>query len=98
VREGRAKAPGLVAAYSTPVPAVGKFHALSSGGLKVAKVNPIQLQKALKGVKYPANKKDLAQAADQNQADDNIRAMLKKLPDEQYGRPSDVSKAIGQLE
>ena len=64
----------------------------------MAKVNPIQLQKALKGVKYPAKKKDLAQAAGENQADENILAVLKKLPDEEYGRPSDVSKAIGQLQ
>ncbi len=64
----------------------------------MAKVNPIQLQKALKGTKYPASKKDLLKSAEQNSADENIRSMLKKLPDEQYARPSDVSKQIGQME
>lgn len=64
----------------------------------MAKVNPIQLQKALKGTKYPASKKDLLKTAEQNNADDNIRTMLKNLPEEQYNRPSDVSKQIGQME
>jgi len=64
----------------------------------MAKVNPIQLQKALKGTKYPASKKDLLKSAEQNNADDNIRSMIKKLPEEQYNRPSDVSKQIGQIE
>lgn len=64
----------------------------------MAKVNPIQLQKALKGTKYPASKKDLLKSAEQNNADDNIRSMLKNLPEEQYNRPSDVSKQIGQME
>jgi len=64
----------------------------------MAKVNPIQLQKALKGTKYPASKKDLIHSAEQNKADDNIRSVLKKLPEEQYNRPSDVSKVIGSLE
>ena len=64
----------------------------------MAKVNPIQLQKALKGVKYPAVKKDLEKAAEANGADDTVRNVLKKLKDEQFSRPSDVSKAIGQME
>ena len=64
----------------------------------MAKVNPIQLQKALKGTKYPASKKDLITSAEHNNADDNIRSMLKKLPEEQFKRPSDVSKVIGAME
>lgn len=60
----------------------------------MAKVNPIQLQKALKGVKYPAHKGDLEKAAQANGADDNIRSALKSLKDEQFNRPSDVSKAL----
>ncbi len=62
----------------------------------MAKVNPIQLQKSLKGVKYPARKADLLRASKDNKADDNIRSALEKLPDEEFNRPSDVSKAIQQ--
>jgi hypothetical protein len=60
----------------------------------MAKVNPIQLQKSLKGVKYPASKADLAKAAKDNGADENVRTALDGLPDQPYNRPSDVSKAI----
>ncbi len=59
-----------------------------------AKVNPIQLQKALKGAKYPAHKKDLERVAQENGADQNIQSALKSLKDQQFNRPSDVSKAL----
>lgn len=64
----------------------------------MAKVNPIQLQKALKGVKYPADKNALVNAAKENKSDDNIRMTIEKLPEQQYGRPSDVSKAVREME
>lgn len=64
----------------------------------MAKVNPINLQKALKGTKYPASKKDLMKAAETNGCDDSISGALKKLPEQQFTRPSDVSKAIKELE
>lgn len=64
----------------------------------MAKVNPIQLQKALKGVKYPADKKALLDAAKQNKGDDNIRSTIEKLPEQEYARPSDVSKAVREIE
>ncbi len=60
----------------------------------MAKVNPIQLQKALKGVKYPANKKDLEKAAKDNQASEDIQKVLKGLKADEFARPSDVSKAL----
>ncbi len=61
---------------------------------KVAKVNPIQLQKSLKDTKYPASKQDLLKSAKENKADENIRQSLETLPDQQFARPSDVSKAL----
>ena len=64
----------------------------------MAKVTPIQLQKALKGVKYPASKKDLQQTAQQNGGDENVRSLLDQLKDEQFNRPSDVSKAVAALQ
>ncbi len=60
----------------------------------MAKVNPIQLQKALKGVKYPANTQDLEKAAKDNQASEDIQKALKGLKQDQFARPSDVSKAL----
>ncbi len=78
---------------STPAAAGGR------GGRRraPAKVNPIQVQKFLGGVDYPASKEDLVQAAEQHGADENVRAMLEQLPDEEYETPADVSQAMGQL-
>ena len=64
----------------------------------MAKVNPIQLQKHLKGVDYPASKEDLINHAKQNGADENAISALEALPDEEYETPTDVSEAIGEQE
>ncbi|EYB67568.1 hypothetical protein DEIPH_ctg035orf0007 [Deinococcus phoenicis] len=61
----------------------------------MAKINPIQLQKHLGGVDYPASKRDLMAAAERNGADDDVRAALEALPDEEYRTPTDVSHALG---
>jgi hypothetical protein len=64
----------------------------------MAKVNPIQLQKHLKGVNYPAKKQELVKTAEKNGADENIRSTLDQLPDRDYENPAAVNKAIGELE
>lgn len=64
----------------------------------MAKANPIQIQKHLKGVDYPASKQDLIEHAQQQGADENIRSVLEQLPDEEFETPAEVSKAIGDIE
>lgn len=64
----------------------------------MAKVNPIQLQKHLKGVDYPASKEQLVQHAQKQGADDNAISVLQQLPDEEYESPTDVSEAVGEIE
>lgn len=64
----------------------------------MAKVNPIQLQKYLKGVDYPASKADILKTAQEHGADENLCAILERLPDEEFKTPAAVSKAVGQLE
>lgn len=61
------------------------------------KVNPIQLQKYLKGVHYPARQRDIVEAARRNRADQNILDTLDQLPDRQYKNPAEVSKEIGRI-
>ena len=56
--------------------------------------NPIQIQKYLKGVDYPASKQDLIKSAKKNGADDSICASLEQLPDEDFETPADVSEAF----
>ncbi|NEQ29127.1 MAG: DUF2795 domain-containing protein [Microcoleus sp. SIO2G3] len=64
----------------------------------MAKVNPIELQKHLKGLDYPASKEDVISHAEKNGADKNIKWILEQLPDEEYETPTDVNKAVGELE
>ncbi|HEY8099293.1 MAG TPA: DUF2795 domain-containing protein [Burkholderiaceae bacterium] len=59
-------------------------------------INPIQLQKFLKGVNYPANKSALIENARKMGADKNVCDSLAQLPDEKFQTPIDVSQAISK--
>ena len=61
------------------------------------KPNPIQLQKHLKGVSYPASKQDLMKAAKSNGADEDINSFLEQLPEQQFETPADVNEAFGKM-
>ena len=60
-------------------------------------INPIQIQKFLKGVDYPASKSALIENARNLGADENVCASLEQLPDEDFQTPADVSQAFGRL-
>ena len=60
------------------------------------KVNPIQLQKHLKGVDYPAKKDQLIVAAKEHGADENVIEALEALPNKSFETPADVNKALGK--
>ena len=60
-------------------------------------VNPIQLQKFLRGVDYPVDKKTLIDHARANGADDNVLKTLESLPWDRFNSPNDVSEALGEL-
>jgi hypothetical protein len=62
-----------------------------------AKANPIEVQKFLEGVGYPAGKRALVQEAKRQGASAEVRATLERLPDEEFETPTDVSEAIGKL-
>lgn len=64
----------------------------------MATINPIQLQKFLKGMNYPATKEELIDHAQQHDADENALSTLKQLPEDEYETPADVSKAVGEIE
>jgi hypothetical protein len=59
-------------------------------------VNPIQLQKFLRGVDYPADKETLVRTARANGADDLVVQTLKTLPRDRFNSPNDVSEALGE--
>ncbi|WP_138443980.1 DUF2795 domain-containing protein [Sinomonas susongensis] len=57
-------------------------------------VNPIQIQKFLQGVDYPADKQALVSAAKDNGADSNVVRAVEGIPERTYERPTEVSEAI----
>ncbi|WP_341529721.1 DUF2795 domain-containing protein [Nostoc sp. UHCC 0302] len=64
----------------------------------MARINPVQLQKHLKGIDYPASKQELIVHAQQHGADENAISALESLPEDQYETPTDVSRAISETE
>ncbi|MES2353003.1 MAG: DUF2795 domain-containing protein [Pseudomonadota bacterium] len=60
-------------------------------------VNPIQIQKFLKGIDYPASKETLIENAKKLGADENVCQSLEELPQKKYDAPVDVSEALGKL-
>ena len=64
----------------------------------MAKVNPIQVQKFLKGMDYPANKQEVLNHAKEHGADENVCSTLERLPDEAFETPADVSQALGSID
>jgi hypothetical protein len=62
------------------------------------KTTPIAVQKYLKGVNYPATKRDLVQHAKQNKAEKDVISILEGLKEDKFNSPTDVSRAIGEEE
>jgi hypothetical protein len=60
----------------------------------MAKIHPIELQSALKGVDYPARKDALVKAVQDNGASQEIKAAIDTLPDDTYDRPTDVTEKV----
>ena len=64
----------------------------------MTKANPIQVQKFLSGMDYPATKEEIVDHAKSKGADENIMRTLEQLPDESFETPADISKAIGEID
>ena len=60
----------------------------------MADVNPIELQKHLGGVDYPASKDDLVRRAEESGAGDDVLEALRGIPDREYDAPTAVTKAV----
>lgn len=56
--------------------------------------NPIDLQKHLRGVDYPAGRDDLVSAARRTGADEVVLDALAALPDRRYETPADVTGEV----
>ena len=58
------------------------------------KPNPIQMQKFLGGIEYPASRDQLVRHAEAKGADDAVLEGLKGIPDREYNGPNAVSQAF----
>lgn len=56
--------------------------------------NPIQIQKFLGGVDYPASREALLSKAKESGADENVLRALEGIPDKEYDSPTAVSSAV----
>ena len=56
----------------------------------------VEIEKALKGMNYPASKQDLVQRAKQNNASQEVIQTIQNLSQDQFNSPTDVQKAWGQ--
>lgn len=56
--------------------------------------SPIDIQKALGGVDYPASAADLVKHAENSGADNAVLEALRGLPEKDYETPAEVNKAI----
>ena len=57
-------------------------------------VSPIDIQKALSGMDYPAKKDDVVEHARSQGGSDEVLEALKGIKDQEYDTPAAVSKAV----
>ncbi|MGP3999449.1 DUF2795 domain-containing protein [Streptomyces sp. 8N706] len=60
----------------------------------MADINPIDLQKALKGAEYPSDRNSLVELAKRNGAGQSLVDRLAGLDQDRFEGPDDVQKAV----
>lgn len=60
----------------------------------MAEISPIDLQKALKGADYPADREDLVALAKSNGADNTLVQKLTQSGSKKFDGPNEVQKAV----
>lgn len=64
----------------------------------MARANPVEVEKSLKGIDFPAKRQDLLNHAKQRGADQEVLETIENLPEEDYNTAADVTKAIGEMD
>lgn len=63
----------------------------------MAKINPIDVQKALGGVDYPARREDLVRHARENNASEEVMNFLEQIDEErEFDTPAEVQQEVPQ--
>jgi hypothetical protein len=87
---------GLQAASQETRERVAHLGGEASVSTKTA-VSAAEVQKFLKGMDYPAGKKEIVSQAKKNKAPKAVLGVLNKIDDQQFNSTTDVSKAIGKI-
>ncbi len=61
----------------------------------MAKIDTMQLENALRGLKYPVTKEELLAHAERHELDEQIRAAMNQLPNHHFRSAGEITKAIG---
>jgi Protein of unknown function (DUF2795) len=69
---------------------------LVGDGRSIVDENPIEVQRYLRGVDYPASKDDLASTAEGNGAPGDLVERIRGLQRERFDGPDDVMEAFGR--
>lgn len=57
-----------------------------------------KVAEALKGIDFPANKRECIDYAKRHQASDDVLRVMEKMPEQKYESMADIFKAVGQVE
>jgi hypothetical protein len=60
--------------------------------------SPSEVLHDLKGIDFPANRSDLVNQAQENNASEDVLNVLSRMPDRQYNNMADIMKGYGQIE
>ena len=63
----------------------------------MVRVSPAQVEKSIKGIRFPASRQELLEQAESNNANNDVLTILENIPDKQFNSPVDISKAIGKM-
>jgi hypothetical protein len=62
------------------------------------KISPIEVERYLKGISFPASRDDLIKQAQENNSPSEILEILKQFADHDYESVADVAKEISKVE
>ena len=57
--------------------------------------DPIEVQRALGGASYPATKDELVKLAEENDAPEEVLEALRRIDEEQFDGPDELTEALG---
>lgn len=61
----------------------------------MAEVSPIDIQRHLDGIDYPATREEIVEQARASGADETVMAKLETIPDRRYDGPDEVLARLG---